>query len=330
MRKVRQNVDTPCGVADRPDSDRALYYELLKAFCPEQRIAIAEPVCFYEALLYWKLYSQNTNLKQWLQDPFKRMQVQKSLIRLFQRLPASLERIPSVIVNEINKLDEFQLPGMASSCALPVRTTFLHFIYPSVVPIFDKMVLQAVGAWYKGANQSTEVLMEYLPFAWELSDRYARQVSIFEKEGPIRVIDMALWVVRGQEASISEKSVTSAQVPMAPGQATGRPPAASAGVRYGVSRQLSIPDAMDRAGKLLQQRYGNRPIPRADLIREVLSLGNWSEGSIMPYDFCYNRENKGSRPLNQRVFLEAGGGQYKYVGRNYLYSGPVARNPRLA
>jgi len=80
--------------------------------------------------------------------------------------------------------------------------------------------------------------------------------------------------------------------------------------------RLSIPDAIDRAGRLLQERYGDRPIPRADIVREVLRLGNYSPSSIMPSDFCYNRTDKDARPIRYCVFLSVPGG-YQYVGRKY-------------
>lgn len=188
----------------RPESDRGLYYQLLNLFSEARRNSIIDPVGLYEALLYWKLYSQGTtksNLNKWLrQDKHEREVVQESLIRLFQELPKSLERSPSTIVEWVKRLDRFQLPGMKYSDALPVRTTLLHFLYPASVPIFDQMVLRAVGAWSENANHKAEVLKEYLPFAWGLAEKYTKQVSSFTRESPIRVIDMALWVIRGNIA----------------------------------------------------------------------------------------------------------------------------------
>jgi hypothetical protein len=186
---------------DRPESDRTLYYQLVNLFAEERRNSITEPMGIYEALLYWKLYSQSTsayNLNKWLrQDASERKSAQERLLRLFQELPTSIERSPSVIVERVKWLGEFQLPGMASPSTLPVRTTFLHFLYPSVVPILDQMVLKAVGAWDKNANHKTAVLKDYLPFAWELAEKHAQQISGFTKEGPMRLIDMSLWVSRG-------------------------------------------------------------------------------------------------------------------------------------
>src|SRR5512137_2994072 len=65
----------------RPESDRTLYYQLLNLFSEERRNSIADPMGIYEALLYWKLYSQSTasyNLDKWLrQDAAKRKSAQE-------------------------------------------------------------------------------------------------------------------------------------------------------------------------------------------------------------------------------------------------------------
>jgi len=80
---------------------------------------------------------------------------------------------------------------------------------------------------------------------------------------------------------------------------------------------LNIPDVIDRVGERLQQQFGSNPIPEAVIRSEVSKIGGWSITSVMPYDFCYNHENKGSRPSKYRVFLLVGRGLYKYVGRDY-------------
>lgn len=188
--------------SDRPASDRALYYELLNVFSEEQRCSSIDPIGIYEALLYWKLYSQpaaihNTVLKL-RADAVLQKDIQERLFLMFRELPAKLERNTKAVLDIVKQLGDFQILGIKTSTALPVRTTLLHFMYPSVVPIFDKMVLQAVGIWDKHANQRNKVLMEYLPFAWELADRYEENFLGFEKESSIRVIDMALWVGRGK------------------------------------------------------------------------------------------------------------------------------------
>jgi hypothetical protein len=41
----------------------------------------------------------------------------------------------------------------------------------NIVPIFDQVVLKAVGAWRAGANQDISVLRHYIPHAWALADK---------------------------------------------------------------------------------------------------------------------------------------------------------------
>jgi hypothetical protein len=185
---------------NRPESERTLYCQLLELFSKERRNTITDPLGAYEAFLYWMLFSQfsaSYNLNKWFpQDAPVRKALRESLIQLFQELPTSLDRNTSTILKQVKWLDKFQLPGMASSSALPARTTFLHFLYPTIVPIFTQMVLRAVGVSDINASHRTRVLEAYLPFAWKLAEKYVQQVSIFRCEGPIRVIDMALWVCR--------------------------------------------------------------------------------------------------------------------------------------
>ena len=188
---------------DLPPTYRATYYRLIMALAERNKsILAAQATALYEALLYWKLYSQGqANPLIWQcfdKNSSMRQETQKRLSLLFESLPATLERNATAVLETVKLLGNFAIPGMKTATALPVRTTFLHFMYPSVVPIFDKMVLQAVGIREKGANQKTKFLREYLPFAWDLTDRYTQNISGFGKEGPIRVIDMALWVARGQ------------------------------------------------------------------------------------------------------------------------------------
>lgn len=83
-----------------------------------------------------------------------------------------------------------------------------------------------------------------------------------------------------------------------------------------MATRLSIPDAIEQVGRTLQQRYGNRPIPREGIVREVVKLTGYSASSVLPSDFCYNKTNKGARPVEYCVFLEEPGG-YRFVGRNY-------------
>ena len=177
-------------------SDRALYCYLNGQLSSAVGLGWRMTVGNYMAMLYWKLYSQPAalaNLGSWL-APDQRVRESPILTRLVAALPASLERNVELIQELVRTVGRFGVFGMKSG--LPVRTTFLHFLYPNIVPIFDQMVLKAVGAWHKGANQKLDALREYIPFAWQLADQHTRQLTGFP-ETPVRLVDMALWVVRG-------------------------------------------------------------------------------------------------------------------------------------
>jgi len=68
---------------------------------------------------------------------------------------------------------------------------------PIVIPIFDKQVLLSVGVTEKGANQKLRFLEPYIVHATVLARTHGEHFSSFENETPIRLVDMALWVVRG-------------------------------------------------------------------------------------------------------------------------------------
>ncbi len=180
------------GVIPSTATDRALYYWLVQTATLNDGKRPALDLPWYEALLYWKLYSStpDSSITNWLQG----FAVER-FRQLLAQMPEDATRNVADILTLVESIDKYPLPGMASSDALPVRTTFLHILYPNVVPIFDKMVLKAVGAWFEGANKNVAVLRQYLPHAWALADKYAQQLSGFE-ESPVRLIDMALWVKR--------------------------------------------------------------------------------------------------------------------------------------
>ena len=154
----------------------------------------------YEGLLYWKLYSQPAavaNISERLRtDAILRQETSAEVLRISNMLPATVPKDVDELVRVLTSLTKC-LFGMGSSCALPVRTTFLHFVCPEVMPILDKQVLAAVGITDAGSNQSYEVLRDYLPHAWLLAEKYRAHFGSF-RESAVRVIDMALWVSRGK------------------------------------------------------------------------------------------------------------------------------------
>jgi hypothetical protein len=160
------------------------------------------PLGAYEAMLYWKLYSQPAAVKnvcdRLREDLALRERASSELARISKALPSKLSQNVAEITDLVSGLTK-NLHGMTSSCAIPVRTTLLHFVYPQVVPIFDKQVLLAVGVRDKDANHSYGILRNYIPHAWLLAERYQPAFTTYGKETGVRLIDMALWVYRGQQ-----------------------------------------------------------------------------------------------------------------------------------
>ena len=176
----------------RPPGDRALYYKLTAAFRAIRSSSRDDAAMIYGAMLYWKLYSQHIldgKILDWAQ------RWGASFGRLVATLPATVERRPQEIV-KVATDKCFCLPGMKSGIA--VRATVLHFLYPDVVPLFDRMVLRAVAIDSEAASRDRRVFEEYIPHAWSLAGKYRQECSQFRQETPLRVIDMALWANRGR------------------------------------------------------------------------------------------------------------------------------------
>ena len=199
-RRFGSRVTFPDSFVPRPTSDRELYYFLV------ERLAVGRThfeigVEWYEAMLYWKLYSQPAAVanvyKPICENESLRCVTGRKLSELSRRLPADLPRDQGALLQLIKSFTREAVHGMASFDAFPVRTTFLHFVYPEVVPIFDKQVLRAVGVFEKNANHSAQYLLEYVVFAWELANKYSHHFGLFGRETATRLIDMALWVSRG-------------------------------------------------------------------------------------------------------------------------------------
>ena len=184
----------------RPKSDRALYYILTGHLDRGKSGWRVINLSIYEAMIYWKLYSQPAAIKNVLErarSSKTKPHWENEIKRISSYLPKLMSRDVGSIMTLIKGIDEYPLFGMKSSDALPVRTTFLHFLYPAVVPIFDKMVLRAVGVEQKNANKCCSYLRLYIQHVWELADRYSSCFPSYAKETPIRLIEMALWVERG-------------------------------------------------------------------------------------------------------------------------------------
>jgi hypothetical protein len=152
-------------------------------------------------MLYWKLYSQPAAVarlrKSIRYDSTLRNAVSMGLRNFSAEVLRTTRTDSDELVVQVKQLGRYEIWGMKSPTALPVRTTFLHFVDPEYVPIFDKQVLLAVGVAEKRANEKLEVLRYYLPHARELARKYSRHFSAFKDETAIRLVDMAMWVTRG-------------------------------------------------------------------------------------------------------------------------------------
>lgn len=188
-------------LTEKPKNDRYLYNSLVKKVNKERTSKGCIGLGTYEAILYWKLYSQpaaTMNVCARIRNDKSIQEGIKTALRGFGEQLSATEVTENIvsIKNLYNLLDNYgrQLFGLKDPCALPTRTTLLHFLYPNVIPLFDKQVLLAVGVNEKGANRSHDCLYQYIKFAW----RESKNPNIPKdwQETPIRLLDMALWVIR--------------------------------------------------------------------------------------------------------------------------------------
>lgn len=65
-------------------------------------------------------------------------------------------------------------------------------------------------------------------------------------------------------------------------------------------------------------------------VTELSKQYNRSDKCYIPSDYCYNRKNKGINYDKQpHYFLHLGRGKYKYVGKDYVFTGEVEEKPRM-
>lgn len=176
-----------------PQNELDLYRWICSRFTDERATGVRLDT--YRAMLFWKLYS--TGLKHFQRlgkDESPQQRTQDSLRSL--NLPDHIDKNLDTIVQLANRLYECQLYAMGDCNRYAVRTTFLHFAYPSVIPILDKMTLRAVGR--KDANMDDPLLREYVAHVRTLAGRYAERFAETKLDfTPVRLVEMALWVHRG-------------------------------------------------------------------------------------------------------------------------------------
>lgn len=191
----------------KPKNDRELYYLLIERVQKERNKNGSISLGTYEAIMYWKLYSQATAVKTICSKIRTDNRIQSNIIHGLRSIGSLLPTTLKHNINDIQKLYQSLsthcqlLHGLKNTCALPARSTFLHFHYPDIIPIFDKQVLIAVGISEENANTKYKYLFEYIQFAWDISN----DLSIFpqnKQETLLRLLDMVLWVNRGKNKCI--------------------------------------------------------------------------------------------------------------------------------
>jgi len=186
-------------ISPPPQSDRILYYQILRRVDDERRNNKLMTVNTYLAILYWKL--QSTSLKVPFEIRNNKNAIQSILERQLLRLPQFSVVIPQdtdQIISALIDLKNLKLYG--TQCGYATATTVLHFLYPESVPIIDINVLQALGYSHEQAKKTIKNIHTYeslLPIHWGLGRRYEKHFTSFP-ESSVRLIDMALWVIRGK------------------------------------------------------------------------------------------------------------------------------------
>jgi len=185
--------------SSKPNSDRSLYYKILSIIQQERKSGTLMSLPTYEAIIYWKMYStcgdkinRDIHNKDWVIPKLR------SGLRQFNGFAPRIKQNKNNVLSLVSGMLRLHLYGMR----LPVCTTVLHFLYPDVIPIFDKMVLMAVGYTAQqikmgDLNQDQQLYGQYVEHVWSLIKKYGNQIRAKRlSESPVRIIDMALWITR--------------------------------------------------------------------------------------------------------------------------------------
>jgi len=170
------------------NSDREFYYWL----CDNFTNILNEPTRVYTAMMHWKLYFNRKN------------KVPSKLLQLYlqddKNLRNDIIQLHSALLDNESDIDNFKdaiklidtpafrnLYGVQAGTARPSRSVFLHFCFPSIVPIYDRMVRKAL---------ETEDYQKCFLQIHFLANKYFNKIKQIPdlRETPIRIIEMALWI----------------------------------------------------------------------------------------------------------------------------------------
>ena len=93
---------------------------------------------------------------------------------------------------------------------------------------------------------------------------------------------------------------------------------------------LPIERQIDEIGRRLQAQRGTQPIPKPEIDREVRRITGLKPGTRafpLPSDRCWNWIKADPISFEHRVFLRTDSGQFRYVGPDHRYTGPVHWQP---
>ena len=93
-----------------------------------------------------------------------------------------------------------------------------------------------------------------------------------------------------------------------------------------MSRHHGILAAFEKVCPALQTEFGEKSIPKRRIVAAVVAECGCSPEHVRPSDHCYNRMNAGIDLYEiDPLFLYVRKGFYRYVGRNYPFTGLVFR-----
>ena len=177
-----------------PSDDRNLYYLILEKL---RHNTLTYEI--YNAIVYWKMYSTSVSIsKKYFEDESLKDKAQVSLCKFLNIVNEN--NITNRDINKTIRLiswlkDDKNLFGVGYS----VASAICHFLYPNIVPIVDRMVIQAIGnnrEVSKFALNDIESIKLYIEYNWHLSTKYHDCFKNIYSETPVRIIDMALWEKR--------------------------------------------------------------------------------------------------------------------------------------
>jgi len=200
--KSKTSVAQDClrGFCPTPATDVDLYRQLISRFESEWKNGDGISFECYSAMLFWKMYSTQPNFCKSLFEGRHRKQVESELKSLskdaaFRR---AISKDADAVIALVRRLSDYSIYGMMDKCRFAVRTTFLHFRFPDIVPIADVMTLAATGRTEDGAGTNEKNLKPYFETVWQLEVQNlpvtAQSFGGFP-ESAVRLNEMALFVI---------------------------------------------------------------------------------------------------------------------------------------